>query len=114
MTNNGPEAYEAVLKEVLDMFARSLAVVVLAALCVTVFGGTAWAVYGVRISDLNNSPTPPNPVRVWGRVTSESPLRLSDGRAEVTVVGLTASPGDFVVITGNWSSGVLTVDPNVP
>ena len=69
-----------------------------------------WAVYGVRISDLNNSPTPPNPIKVWGQVTSESPLMISDGRGESTVSGITASLGDYVTVTGNWSGGVLTVN----
>lgn len=68
-----------------------------------------WAVYGVRISDLSNSPAPPNPIKVWGKVTSESPLKISDGRAEITVSGLTASLGDTVVVTGNWSGDVLRV-----
>ncbi len=92
-----------------EVFSRSLAVLVLVALCVIVFGGTAWAVYGVRISDLGNSPQPPNPIKVWGRVTSESPLKIGDGRAEVTVSGPAASVGDFLVLTGDWDGSVLTV-----
>ncbi len=70
-----------------------------------------WAMYGVRISDLGNSPTPPNPMNVWGQVMSESPLVISDGRADIQVNGLSASVGDFVVVTGNWNAGVLTISP---
>lgn len=87
------------------MISRSLAV--------SVLGSTAWAVYGVRISDLGNSPQPPNPIRVWGKVTSESPLRLSDGRDEITVIGLTAVLGDYLVVTGDWNGGVLTVSGDI-
>jgi len=68
-----------------------------------------WAVYGVRTSDLGNSPTPPNPIKVWGCVTSESPLKISDGRAEVAVSGPSASVGDYLVLTGDWDGAVLTV-----
>ncbi len=69
-----------------------------------------WAVYGVRISDLGNTPLPPNPIEVWGQVTGESPVTISDGRGQIQVSGLTAALGDFVVLTGNWSAGVLTVN----
>jgi hypothetical protein len=69
----------------------------------------SWAVYGVRISDLNIGPLPPNPIRVWGKVTSESPLKISDGRAEITVIGLTASLNDYLAVNGNWIGGVFTV-----
>lgn len=75
---------------------------------------SSWAVYGVRIFDLNNTPTPPNPVRVWGKVTSESPLKLSDGRAEISVSGLTAKLGDFVVVTGDWNGSVLVAAATSP
>ena len=70
----------------------------------------SWAIYGVRISDLSKTPLPENPIKVWGKVTSSSPIKLSDGRAEITVSGLTASVGDFLIITGNWAEGVLTAN----
>lgn len=66
-----------------------------------------WAVYGVRLSDLTRTPVPPNPVRVWGRVISESPIRISDGKAEITVVGAEVSSGQYVVLTGEWDGLVL-------
>lgn len=79
--------------------------------CVLIFQCVAcWAVYGVRISDLSNSPTPPNPIRVWGKVTSLSPIMISDGRAEIEASGLSASIGEFVVVTGDWDGAVLAVD----
>ena len=79
------------------------------ALLVLALGSPSWATYAVRISDLGNSPLPPNPIRVWGRVTSTSPMRLSDGRAEIDVIGLAALIGDFVVVTGTWDGAALTV-----
>jgi gamma-glutamyl hercynylcysteine S-oxide synthase len=82
---------------------------VVSLLLVCVCGTAAWAVYAVRISDLSNTPLPPNPIKVWGKVTSISPVKISDGTSEITVLGLTASVGDFVVVTGDWSGGVLTV-----
>lgn len=69
----------------------------------------SWAVYEVRISDLGNTPTPPNPIGVCGIITSESPMKLSDGRSEVVVNGLAASVGDFVTVTGDWNGSVLSV-----
>lgn len=71
--------------------------------------GSAWAIYGVRISDLGSMPVPPNPIRVWGQVTSESPLKLSDGRAEVAVTGLSAGVGDFLILVGDWNATALDV-----
>jgi iron(II)-dependent oxidoreductase len=68
----------------------------------------SWAALGVRISDLNYSPTPPNPIKVWGKVTSVSPVKISDGRGEIQVNGLTASLNDFVIVTGDWNGTVLT------
>ncbi len=62
----------------------------------------------VRISDLARSPLPPNPVRVWGVVTSVSPLAISDGVSQIAVSGVTALTDDFVIVTGNWSGNVLT------
>ena len=50
-------------------------------------------------------------MNVWGQVMSESPLVISDGRADIQVNGLSASVGDFVVVTGNWNAGVLTISP---
>ena len=72
-------------------------------------GVSAWALHAVRISDLSNTPLPPNPIRVWGTVTGVSPYRIGDGVNEITVIGLSASVGDFVVATGNFGDGVLTV-----
>ncbi len=81
--------------------------------CILALQCTAsWAVYAVRISDLDNSnmPLPPNPIKVWGQVTSQSPLTLSDGTAEITVIGVTAWVGDFLVVTGDWDGSELIVD----
>ena len=69
--------------------------------------------YVVRISDLQYSPTPPNPIKVAGRVTSASPLKLNDGSGEITVVGTTAAVSDFLVVTGDWDGSVLTVTGGV-
>ena len=69
---------------------------------------SAWAVYGITISRLSVAPTPPNPIRVWGRVTSTSPVRISDGEAEIEIVGTAALLGDFLVLTGDWDGSVLT------
>jgi len=71
----------------------------------------SWAVYGVRISDLSNSPIPPNPIRVWGKVTSESPLKISDGRGEIAVTGRTATLGEFLVLDGSWNGQFFSVAP---
>ena len=69
----------------------------------------SWAVYLVRLPDLSNTPLPPNPIKVYGTVTSESPARISDGRKEISVDGLTARLGDQVVVTGDWDGSVLRV-----
>lgn len=81
-----------------------LLICVLGSQCVAAF-----ALYAVRICDLTRSPVPPNPVRVWGRVTSLSPVKISDGTTEIPVTGLDAFLNDFVVVTGNWSGSVLSV-----
>ena len=70
---------------------------------------SAWAVYGISVSDLDTPPTPPNPIRVWGRVTSTSPLKITDGTAEIELAGISAGLEDFLVITGDWDGSVLTV-----
>lgn len=65
--------------------------------------------YLVRISDLHYTPTPPNPIKVCGRIISESPLKISDGRASVQISGVTANLGEFMVLIGDWNGSVLTV-----
>lgn len=76
------------------------------------------AAFGVRISDLAHSPLPPNPIRVWGKVTSESPLKISDGRVEIQINGQAASLGELVVVTGDWNGTALALEnvsaPDVP
>ena len=67
----------------------------------------------VRVSDLQYSPTPPNPIKVAGRVTSALPLKLNDGSGEITVVVATAAVSDFLVVTGDWDGSVLTVTGEV-
>lgn len=42
----------------------------------------------VRISDLQHIPTPPNPIKVCGRIVSESPLKISDGNAAIEISGI--------------------------
>ena len=74
----------------------------------------SWAVFGVRISDLTISPVPPNPIRVWGKVTSVSPVKISDGRGEIQVDGLATSLGAFVIVTGDWNGTALTVTVTSP
>ncbi|MEI6915838.1 MAG: formylglycine-generating enzyme family protein [Armatimonadota bacterium] len=69
----------------------------------------SWAVYLVRVPDLSNTPLPPNTIKVYGTVTSESPVKISDGRKEISVDGLTARLGDQVVVTGDWDGSVLRV-----
>jgi len=67
------------------------------------------AIYGVRISDLYNTPLPTGKIRVWGKVTSVSPLKLTDGRSEITVTGRTASLNDYLVIDGWWNGQFFSV-----
>lgn len=87
------------------MKVRSLLVATVLAASVA---GNSWAAYGVRISDLGNVPVPPNPVRVWGQVTGDFPLIISDGRAEITVTGRTAALGEFLVLDGWWNGRFLS------
>ena len=63
----------------------------------------------VRICDLAYAPQPPNPITVAGRVTSEAPLVLTDGRGALTVTGITAQNGDFLVVEGDYDGNVLVV-----
>lgn len=86
-----------------------LSVVLVAAVC-----SEAVAIYGVRISDLDSTPLPANPIRIWGRVTSESPLKLSDGRGEVTFTGKTATINQFLILDGWWDGSTFAVVPNGP
>jgi len=83
---------------------KLLCALVLLALVLPVQGA-----YVVRVSALQYSPTPPNPIKVAGRVVSERPLKLNDGSGEITVVGTTALLSDFLVVTGDWDGSVLTV-----
>jgi len=85
----------------------------LCALALLAFVLPVQGAYVVRISDLQRSPTPPNPIRVAGRVTSTSPLKLNDGSGQITIAGATASLSDFLVVTGNWNGSVLTVTGEV-
>jgi len=68
-----------------------------------------WAIYGVRISDLHNTPLPTGKIRVWGKVTSESPLKVTDGRGEITVTGRTATLNDYLVLDGWWNGQFFSV-----
>ncbi len=92
---------------------RLITLAVASVVLVTV-GEPSWGLYAVRISDLHRTPLPPNPVLIWGRVVSETPLRISDGAVEVTVSGLQARAGDFLVLKGNWDGGVFTVPFSIP
>lgn len=70
----------------------------------------AWAVVSIRVSDLHNPVLPENPVRTWGRVTSVSPFRISDGRAEIEVTGLSdLDLGDYLWVEGDWNGSTLAV-----
>ena len=82
--------------------------------CALILQCTAsWAVYVVRISDLSYSPLPSNPIRVSGTVTSVSPVKISDGRAVITVTGRTATLGEFLVLDGSWNGQFFSVVPVV-
>lgn len=73
------------------------------------FGAPSSAAYGVRVQDLGILPTPPNPVRTWGRVTSLSPLTISDGQGEINVTGLAGlTVGDYLFVEGDWNGSVLS------
>ena len=63
--------------------------------------------YAFRISDLVRSPLPPNPIRVWGKVISTSPFRISDGNTEITLSGVEASVDDYIAVTGDWNGDWL-------
>ena len=67
----------------------------------------SWAVYGVRITDLRSLPKPPNQMKIWGKVTSDSPVTLFDGRSSAQVIGVTAALGDYVTATGDWDGAYL-------
>ena len=68
-----------------------------------------WAIYGVRISDLHNTPLPTGKIRVWGKVISETPLKLTDGRGEITVTGRTATLNEYLVLDGWWNGQFFSV-----
>lgn len=72
-------------------------------------GVCAHGAYVVRISDLQYSPLPPNPIKLAGVVTAVSPLTLNDGSGQVTVTGISALVGDFLIVEGDIDSGTLTV-----
>ncbi len=88
---------------------KPLSAFLLLALVVPVQGA-----YVVRVKDLLQcAPTPPNPIKVAGRVTSVAPLKLNDHSGEITVVGAEAALSDFLVVTGDWDGTVLTVTGDV-
>ena len=60
------------------------------------------------IKALGRPTSPPNPVTVAGRVTSTSPLNISDGSGEITITGLTANLGDFLIVTGDLSGQTIS------
>lgn len=82
-------------------------------LCVAVAAAlssvSAWAIVGIHIDDLNAVPHPPNPVRIWGKVISVSPLKITDGKGIVEVTGKTASMGEYLVLDGSWNGSILSV-----
>lgn len=89
---------------------RSIAVrTALLSVALMLVAGSAWGMYAARISDLHLSPAPQNPIKIWGKVTSESPLKLSDGRAEITVTGGTATLGQFLVLEGSWNGKFFSI-----
>lgn len=71
---------------------------------------TSWAITGAVPSSLSSPLHPLGTIRTWGKVVSESPLRLSDGKGEVTVTGIRAKLGDYLVVTGNVANGTLAVN----
>ncbi len=93
------------------MGTRSASVILLVSLVCFALAPACAGVYGVRISDLGYTPIPPNPIRVWGKVTNESPLRISDGRAEIAVTGRAAALGEFMVLDGWWNGQFFSVTP---
>ncbi len=95
------------------MYRSVICFVLFACALLAAFAASAPAAYVVRVSDLQYSPTPPNPIKVAGRVVAASPLKLNDGSGEITVVGTTAAPSDFLVVTGDWDGSVLTVTGDV-
>jgi sulfatase modifying factor 1 len=82
---------------------------VLFSVVLVLIAGSAWGAYTVRISDLQYAPTPTNPIRVAGKISSTAPLRISDGRGEIAISGLTANMGDFLSLEGNWDGTTLAV-----
>lgn len=82
----------------------------LLALAVVLVPVQAGAAYYARICDLvTDMPKPPDPVKVIGWVTSETPLTLSDSMGEIMVTGITARTGDLLLLEGNFRDGVLDV-----
>jgi len=68
----------------------------------------AFTAVGIGPRDLHLPLVPANPVITWGKVTSTSPLRISDGRADIEVTGLSdLDQGDYVVVEGNWNGSIL-------
>ncbi len=65
------------------------------------------------LTDPAHNLIPPNPITVSGRVTSLSPFTLSDGGGEITMSGLTASLGDYLIVTGNWDGTTLSSAPRI-
>lgn len=87
---------------------------VYAALCFIIVlfaasAGASWAIYGVHIADLSANPHPPNPVRIWGKVISVTPLKITDGKGVVEVTGKTAAIGEYLVLDGSWNGTVFAV-----
>lgn len=83
----------------------------LCALLVLLCAVPAQSALVVRISDLQYSLLPPNPIKVAGRVTSESPLILTDYKGSVRVIGIEARTGDFLIVEGTYDGNALTVLP---
>lgn len=77
-------------------------------ICALVLGIRASAAVGITPRDLQRQIVPQNPVKTWGKVTSTSPLRISDGAVEIEVTGLALlDTGDYLVVEGDWNGSVL-------
>jgi len=81
---------------------------VLCAIFLALIAGSAWGIYAVRISDLQYNPKPANPIKVAGKISSVTPLKISDGKREVPLTGVTANLGDSLTVVGDWNGTTLT------
>lgn len=92
---------------------RLIVSMALSSIILVLIAGSAWGIYAVRISDLQYNPKPQGQIKVAGKISSVSPLKISDGKKEVLLAGVTGNLGDCLTVIGDWNGTTLTASQSL-